>query len=108
MSLSATSMMRDKVLSYTGEYLGKISDFMIDTDNGEVIYAVLNYGGYLGMGNKFFTVPLSELNLDKDNECFLVNLNGDFLDDAKGFSKNQWPETIDPVIADALSDPGDV
>ena len=73
MSLSATSMMRDKVISDSdGGSLGKISDFLIDTDNGAVVYAVLSYGGVMGIGNKYFTVPMQALQLDTDNECFFL------------------------------------
>ena len=49
--LTAKTINKDKVINVAGEHLGKIEDLMIDLENGRVAYAVLSFGGFLGLGN---------------------------------------------------------
>ena len=55
--LSTDSIKGDKVVNPAGEDLGKIEELMIDLENGRVAYAVLSFGGFLGMGDKLFAIP---------------------------------------------------
>src|SRR5262245_42274457 len=50
--LSAAALAGDAVVNSAGEKLGKIEDFMLDADTGRIRYAVLSFGGVLGIGNK--------------------------------------------------------
>jgi sporulation protein YlmC with PRC-barrel domain len=45
----------DQVQNSAGEDLGKVDEIMIDIPAGKVAYAVLSFGGFLGMGNKLFS-----------------------------------------------------
>lgn len=58
MTLSATSLIGTKVRNSTGQNLGGIEDLVIDLTSGEACYAVLSFGGFIGIGDKFFAVPL--------------------------------------------------
>jgi sporulation protein YlmC with PRC-barrel domain len=51
--LSSSSICSDHVKNAAGEDLGKIEDLMIDLHSGRIAYAVLSFGGFLKMGNKF-------------------------------------------------------
>jgi len=55
--LSADTLSGDAVVNSAGEKLGKIEDFMLDVESGRIRYAVLSFGGVLGIGNKLFAVP---------------------------------------------------
>lgn len=56
--LSATILMGDDVVNPRGEDLGKIEELIIDFgEGGRVAYAVLSFGGFLGMGDKLFAIP---------------------------------------------------
>jgi len=55
--LSASSLAGDNVRNAAGDDLGKVDEIMIDVPSGRVAYAVLSFGGLLGMGNKLFAVP---------------------------------------------------
>ena len=55
--LSASTLNGDKVVNSYGEDLGKIEDFMLDLENGRIRYAVLSFGGFLGVGDKLFAIP---------------------------------------------------
>jgi sporulation protein YlmC with PRC-barrel domain len=55
--LTARTINGDKVINMAGKHLGKIEDLMIDLENGRVAYAVLSFGGFLGLGNNCFLSP---------------------------------------------------
>ncbi|HHX81816.1 MAG TPA: PRC-barrel domain containing protein, partial [Pseudomonadaceae bacterium] len=94
--LSAGSLSKDKVQNLSGESLGDIEDLMIDLGTGRVAYAVLSFGGVLGMGNKLFAIPWQAMNLDTDNQVFLLDVNKESLEQAPGFDKDDWPDMSDP------------
>src|SRR6056297_756286 len=93
--LSTSTLMKDNVVNGKGENLGDIKDFMIDTENGRVVYAVLSFGGLFGIGDKLFAVPVDALRVDTNNERFVTDIRKDQLEDAPGFNKDNWPRTID-------------
>ena len=100
--LSSTTICSDKVVDPAGEKLGDIKDLMIDCDNGRVNYAVLEFGGFLGMGTKLFAVPVEALRLDAGNKRFILDADKDRLKDAPGFDKDHWPDFADPAFADRV------
>lgn len=93
--LSAGTLKGDDVRNASGEDLGKIEEIMIDVSSGRVAYAVLSFGGFLGMGDKLFAIPWEALRLDQEHERFILNVDKEVLEDAPGFEKNQWPEFAD-------------
>lgn len=93
--MSSSSLEGEDVRNQEGEDLGNIKDFVIDCDSGKVAYAVLSYGGVLGMGDKLFAVPMNALQLDTKSECFILDVKKDALNDAPGFDKSNWPDMAD-------------
>ncbi|MDD2893520.1 MAG: PRC-barrel domain-containing protein [Halothiobacillaceae bacterium] len=93
--LSSSSICSDEVVNRLGENLGNIKDLMIDIDSGRVAYAVLEFGGFLGMGSKLFAVPLSAMEVDTANHRFIFDQNKESLDNAPGFDKDEWPNFAD-------------
>jgi sporulation protein YlmC with PRC-barrel domain len=93
--MSATTLNGDKVVNQVGEDLGKIDDIMIDTKTGRVAYAVLSFGGFLGLGDKLFAIPWSRLSLDEDRKVFILNIDRATLENAPGFDKDNWPDMAD-------------
>ena len=87
--------MHDNVVNPQGENLGDIKDFMIDTENGRIVYAVLSFGGLWGLGDKLFALPMEALTVDTDKERFVTNIRKDQLENAPGFDKDNWPKTTD-------------
>jgi sporulation protein YlmC with PRC-barrel domain len=90
--LSATTMLGDNVLNAEGENLGEIEEFMIDLDDGRVAYAVLSFGGFLGLGDKLFAIPWEALIVDTDQEAFVLDIEKEELENAPGFDKDHWPQ----------------
>ncbi|MCX7545321.1 PRC-barrel domain-containing protein [Marinicella gelatinilytica] len=93
--LSADSLKGNDVKNFEGESLGDIKDFMVDTQTGQVNYAVLDFGGFLGIGNKLFAVPMEAMKLDNENKCFKMDINQEKLKNAEGFDKDHWPNFAD-------------
>ena len=92
---SASTISGDKVVNRNGENLGDIKDLMVDLNNGRIAYAVLEFGGFLGMGSKLFAVPLSAMELDTENKQFIFDQNKETLKNAPGFDKDAWPNFAD-------------
>src|SRR3569833_3476071 len=65
--LSSSTISGDKVVNRQGEDLGDNKDLMIDVENGRVAFAVLEFGGFLGLGRKLFAVHLSAMEIDTGN-----------------------------------------
>ena len=97
--ISATTAIGDDVKSAAGEDLGNIEELMIDVVTGRVTYAVLSFGGMLGIGDKYFAVPWEALILDTEEECFRLNVNKELLEEAEGFDKDDWPDMADSAWA---------
>lgn len=93
--LSATTLKGDEVVNAQGEDLGKIEDFMLDLENGRIRYAVLSFGGFLGMGDKLFAIPPDALRIDTKSERVILDVDKSRLENAPGFDKNNWPSATD-------------
>jgi sporulation protein YlmC with PRC-barrel domain len=94
-ALTARRLIGDPVVNPRGEDLGKIEDFVIDPKNGRVDYAVLSFGGFLGMGDKLFAVPLEAMRLSLEEKRFILDVDKERLKHAPGFDKDHWPDTSD-------------
>ena len=65
-------------------------------------YAVLSFGGFLGMGEKLFAVPWNALTLDTENKRFVLDAEKDRLKGAPGFAKDHWPNMADQSWANEI------
>ncbi len=91
--LSASTIKGDKVVNRAGDDIGKIEELMIDLQNGRVAYAVLSFGGFLSMGDKFFAIPWKSLTLRAHEHAFFLDIPKETLEKAEGFDKDNWPLT---------------
>jgi sporulation protein YlmC with PRC-barrel domain len=84
------------------EELGTIKEILLDVPTGQVSYAVLSFGGFLGMGEKLFAVPWEALTLDTVNKRFTLDVARDRLESAPGFDKENWPNMADEAWAHSI------
>jgi len=91
--LTASSIIGDKVHNLAEEDLGTIKDIMLNVEMGTIEYVVIEMGGFLGLGEKYFAIPYQLLSLDDVNEAFILNQSKEILKNAPGFDKDHWPET---------------
>ena len=89
--LKASDLVGMKVQGTDGKNLGTIKDLVIDQEDGAIQYAVLDFGGFAGIGDKYFAVPWDALHLDQNNQKIALDLHKKDLKDAPGFDKNNWP-----------------
>src|SRR5438132_13555933 len=97
--MDAASLIGDKVVNATGDDLGKIEAIMLDVNSGHIAYAVLSFGGFLGMGSKLFAIPWNALTLDAKEQRFVFNVTKEKLENAEGFDKDHWPSMADMTWA---------
>ena len=102
--MGANTLMDNDVYNLKNEDLGDIKEIMLDMRTGRVSYAVLSFGGFLGMGEKLFAVPWSALTLDTQNKRFTLNVEKDRLESAPGFDQDSWPNMADPSWAKGIHD----
>ncbi len=100
--LAVGSVTGDKVRNRAGEDLGNIEDIMIDLQSGRIAYAVLTFGGFLGMGDKLFAVPWKSLELNSEEHEFILDVDKSTLENAPGFDKNNWPDFADATFGSAI------
>lgn len=100
--MDAESLTGDKVKNSAGETLGEIKSIMLDVPQGRIAYAVLSFGGFLGVGDKLFAVPWHALTLDADDECFILDVDKEQLKEAPGFDKDHWPSMADETWATSI------
>jgi sporulation protein YlmC with PRC-barrel domain len=93
--MGAETLIGDDVMNRQGDNLGDIKEIMIDMQSGQVAYAVLSFGGVMGIGEKLFAVPWQALQLDTANKCFTLDVSKDQLQNAPGFDKDAWPDMQD-------------
>ena len=81
------------VVNKEGEQLGKIHHFMVGKRDGKVRYAVMTYGGFLGMGEDYFPLPWDALTYDTDLGGYVVDIDKERLsrDKAPSFKRNEEP-----------------
>lgn len=100
--MGADTLLGNDVYNTEGEDLGDIKELMVDMASGKVEYAVLSFGGVLGMGEKLFAVPWSALALDTANKRFTLDVVKESLQDAPGFDKDRWPSMADRTWASGV------
>jgi len=97
--MGADTLLGNDVVNGQDESLGDIKEFMIDMRSGNIAYAVLAFGGFLGMGEKLFAVPFQAFKLDTENHRFVLNVDKADLKHAPGFNKDAWPDMADVAWA---------
>src|SRR5579864_2120168 len=86
------SILGMKVVNTMREDLGKIEDLVIDIRDDKITYAILSFGGFLGMGDKHFAIPWQALSLNIFKGLAVLRIDKDRLKNAPGFDKDNWPD----------------
>jgi sporulation protein YlmC with PRC-barrel domain len=80
------------VFNSAGDKLGSIDDLMIDKRSGQVRYAVMEFGGFLGMGTDRYPLPWDMLKYDTSKDGYVVPLDKDRLENAPRYSQESRPD----------------
>jgi len=93
--VAADTLTGDRVVNRQKEDLGTIEHLMIDVKKGRVAYAVLSFGGFLGVGDKLFAIPWNALRVDTAENQLILDVDKQILERAPGFDKDHWPNMAD-------------
>jgi sporulation protein YlmC with PRC-barrel domain len=93
--MGASTLTGEDVYNHNDEDLGDIEEIILDMNSGKVAYAVLSFGGLMGVGEKLFAVPWGALKLDTENKRFILAVDKERLEIAPGFDKDNWPDMAD-------------
>lgn len=75
--------------------IGEIKDLVLDGGRGEVAYAVVSFGGVMGVGRKYHAIPWQALQLSDDGKFYVLNADKETITQAPGFDKGDWPDMAD-------------
>ena len=93
--VKASSIIGTDVVNPKGENLGDIKEVVIDPSSGKMAYAVVAFGGFLGMGEKLFAIPFSSFKYDAPRNDYILDIDKARLEAAPGFDADHWPSMSD-------------
>ena len=88
--LSTEDLEGTRVLGAKGEEIGTIDHLMVDRETGQVVYAVISFGGFLGLGHSHYPVPWRALRYDYEQEGYSTDINEATVRDAPAFSDDSY------------------
>jgi sporulation protein YlmC with PRC-barrel domain len=88
-TITADRVQGTEVYNNTGDHLGEVEDVIIDKQSGNVAYAVMSFGGFLGIGEKYHPVPWALLKFDTSKDGYVVPLDKRQLDGAPAYDANE-------------------
>jgi sporulation protein YlmC with PRC-barrel domain len=91
-NVRASKLIGMDVRNAQGERLGEIKDLVIDVNNDRVHYAILSFGGFLGLGDKLFAYPVRSFTQTGDGDKLVLNVEKSRLKGAPGFEKDRNPD----------------
>ena len=89
--ISASKVTGTNVCNTDGDQLGEIQDVMLDKRSGKIAYAVMSFGGFLGIGERYHPLPWATLKYDTRQEGYVVGLTIDQLKGAPTYAANELP-----------------
>jgi sporulation protein YlmC with PRC-barrel domain len=78
-AIRAKKVIGTAVKDTSGTTIGKVEDIMLDKQSSNIMYAVVGFGGFLGMGEKYHPVPWTQLDYNKDDGAYVVRYTKDQL-----------------------------
>jgi hypothetical protein len=102
--IAASKVQGTEVYNSAGESLGSIHDLMIDKVSGNVAYAIMSFGGFLGIGNSYHPLPWSLLQYDTTRGGYVVNLDKTQLEGAPSYDVGVEPAWDDPEYETEIHD----
>ncbi len=88
----AQALLGSRVKNAAGEDLGKVEELVVDTTRQVAHYAVLSFGGVLGLGDKLYAYPVRTLRPTSAAGELTLDMARERLQQAPGFSPERWPE----------------
>jgi sporulation protein YlmC with PRC-barrel domain len=72
-AIRATKVLGTKVQNASGQKIGDVEDIILDKQSNRIMFAVVSFGGFLGMAEKYHPVPWASLDYDEDENAYVVD-----------------------------------
>jgi sporulation protein YlmC with PRC-barrel domain len=91
-AIRAKAVLGTSIRDTTGEKIGKIEDIVLDKLSNNIVFAIVGFGGFLGMGEKYHPIPWSALKYDEREGSYVVPFSREMLEAAPA-------DSIDALVA---------
>src|SRR5580700_2724306 len=102
--ISTDKVVGTAVYNRQGEHLGSVYNLMIDKHSGQVAYAVMSFGGFLGMGESYHPLPWRVLNYDTRQGGFVIDLDRSRLQKAPSYMASNVPNWSDRTYGSRIDE----
>jgi uncharacterized protein YegP (UPF0339 family)/sporulation protein YlmC with PRC-barrel domain len=83
------------VVNKKGDDMGQMQNFVMDMREGLIAFALVSFGGFLGISDKWFAIPWAALKWHPETRKFILNMSEEVLKNAPGMDKDKWLEEIE-------------
>ena len=100
--ISSDKVAGTDVYNNVGEHMGKVAEIMLDKRTGTAAYAIMSFGGFLGIGEDYHPIPWSLLKYDTSRAGYVVNLDKRQLEGAPTFQEDsdlEWSQDYDKELS---------
>ena len=102
--IAASKVNGTTVYNTAAEKLGSVYDVMIDKRSGKAEYAIMSFGGFLGIGDSYHPLPWKALTYDENQGGYVVNLDRSRLEGAPTYTSNDTTTWDDPAYGRRIND----
>ena len=102
--IAASKVNGTNVYNGQGDSVGSIYDVMIDKSSGEVAYAVMSFGGFLGIGEEYSPLPWSALRYDTSQGGYVVDIDKETLEGGPRYTNDDYARWNDPEYTRGIDD----
>lgn len=105
--IRASKLMGMNIQNSKKERVGQINDIVVDPMTTRIQYVAVTYGGFLGLGNKMFAVPMEAIKVQQDPDnrdrvVLVLDVTKEQMDGAQGFDESNWPNFSDEKFSGEL------
>lgn len=93
-TISATDLIGYSVRNPSGEDLGEVADLVVNLSSGQVVFATVEFGGFLGFEEEVVPIPLNAFVWDAETDVLLLDIPEETLQNAPSFA-DSWPDLTD-------------
>lgn len=89
-AIRASRVSGSTVYDTKGDKIGQVEDIILDKTSNQILFAVVSFGGFLGIGEKYHSIPWSLLDYDKEQGGYVVSLSKETLKAAPSYDMNDF------------------
>lgn len=101
-SISIGHLLNEHVSDVEGRDIGRVEDLVLDQESGSMDFAVVRFGGFLGMGGRYHLIPWELLTIDPERRAFTMDVTKEKVERAPAFDSGNVPDTDDSEYMNAV------